>query len=69
MKESKGESDEGPPCSKKLGRLLIGNKQETLPAESALRIAPVCKNHLPHELEDLVTSARTRGGEPGFGVL
>ena len=50
--KSKGERDEGPPCSRKLGRLPIGNKLEAPPAESALRIAPVFKEP---------PAARTRG--------
>ena len=47
-----------------LGRPSIVKKPETPPAESVLRIAPVRS----HELEDLVTRARTRKGEPGIGV-
>ena len=54
--------DERQTCGRKLGRLPIRKKPETSPAESALRIAPVCKNHRPHELEDLVTRTKPRRG-------
>ena len=42
MKES-GAQDEESPCGRKLGRLPVGKEPETPPAESALRVAPVCK--------------------------
>ena len=42
MKES-GERDEGPNCSKSLRGRRSAKEPETSPAESPLRIAPVCK--------------------------
>ena len=42
VKESRGERDEEPPCGRKLVRLPIGKESETPPAESPLRVAPVC---------------------------
>ena len=35
--------DEEPPCGRKLGKLPVGKESEKSPAESAVRIAPVCK--------------------------
>ena len=80
---SRGERDEEPPCSRKLGRPSIGKEPETPPAESALRIAPVCKGPPAESALRIAPvckgprAARARGrrdqdktpkGEPGIGV-
>ena len=49
---SKGERDEGPPCSKSMRGHRSAKESETPPAERALRIAPVCTE---------LTAARDQG--------
>ena len=47
----------------------VGKEPETPPAESALRIAPVCEEPPAARARGPRDQDKTRRGEPGFGVL
>ena len=56
------------PCGKKPGRPPTGKEPETPPAESALRMAPVCKEPPAARARGPRDQDNTRRGEPGIEV-
>ena len=59
-RRAKLSKDEEPSCGRKLGRPQVGKESEILPVESAVRIAPVCKEPAAAQVQGLRDQSKSR---------